>query len=53
MQCVITSGLYPYFTDRVDTWSKAVTVDGRPAWSIRADIEVDYPDLRPRATRSR
>jgi hypothetical protein len=46
MQCVITSGLYPYFTDRVDTWSKAVSVDGRPAWSIRADIEVDDPDLR-------
>ena len=46
MQCVITSGLYPYFTDRVDTWSKSVTVDGRAAWSIRADIEVDDPDLR-------
>ena len=46
MQCVITSGLYPYFTDRVDTWTKAVTVDGKPAWSIRADIEVDDPDLR-------
>ena len=45
MQCVITSGLYPYFTDRVNTWSKAVTVDGQPAWSIRADIEVDDPDL--------
>lgn len=45
MQCVITSGLYPYFTDRKDTWSKAVTVDGHPAWSIRADIEVDDPGL--------
>ena len=22
-----------------------MTVDGRPAWSIRAEIEVDYPDL--------
>ena len=29
-----------------DTWSKAVTVDGQPAWSIRADIEVDDPDLK-------
>jgi len=45
MQCVITSGLYEHFVDRVDLWSKAVTVDGRPAWSIRAEIEVDYPDL--------
>ncbi|HEY5980499.1 MAG TPA: DUF2510 domain-containing protein [Microlunatus sp.] len=48
MQCVITSGLYPYFTDRRDVWSKAVTVDGRPAWSIRAEIEVDDPDLDTR-----
>lgn len=45
MQCVITSGLYPYFTDRLDVWSKAVTVDGRRGWSIRADIEVADPDL--------
>jgi hypothetical protein len=45
MQCVITSGLYENFVDRVDLWSKAVTVDGHPAWSIRAEIEVDYPDL--------
>lgn len=45
MQCVITSGLYPYFTDRNETWSKAVTVDGRPGWSIRADVLVSDPDL--------
>lgn len=45
MQCVITSGLYPYFTDRQDLWSKAVMVDGRPAWSIRAEIRVDDPEL--------
>ena len=45
MQCVITSGLYPSFIDRADIWSKAVTVDGRAAWSISADIRVDYPDL--------
>ena len=38
MQCVITSGLYQYFVDRVDLWSKAVHVDGHPAWSIRAEI---------------
>lgn len=46
MQCVATSGLYPNFTDRQDVWSKAVTVDGRPGWSIRADIEVDDPKLK-------
>lgn len=45
MQCVITSGLYPHLTDRRDTWSKAVTVDGHPAWSVRADIEIDDPRL--------
>lgn len=45
MQCVITSGLYPYFTDRKDIWSKSVTVDGHPAWSIRADIEIEDPEL--------
>lgn len=45
MQCVITSGLYPYFTDRQDIWSKATTVDGHPAWSIRADIKVKDPEL--------
>ena len=41
MQCVISSGLYPYFTGREAVWSKAVTVDGRPGWSIRAEIRVD------------
>ncbi len=45
MQCVITSGLYPYFTGREPVWSKQVTVDGRPAWSIRAEIRVDDPKL--------
>lgn len=48
MQCVITSGLYPYFTSREPVWSKAVTVDGRPAWSIRAEIRVDDPQLKTR-----
>lgn len=46
MQCVITSGLYPYFTDRTDIWSKATTVDGHDAWSIRADIGVADPQLK-------
>jgi hypothetical protein len=45
MQCVITSGLYPYFTEREEIWSKEVTVDGRPGWSIRADVLVEDPDL--------
>ena len=45
MQCVISSGLYPYFTGREAVWSKAVTVDGRPGWSIRAEIRVDDPEL--------
>lgn len=46
MKCVITSGLYPYFTAREPVWSKAVTVDGRPAWSIRAEIRVEDPQLK-------
>jgi hypothetical protein len=45
MQCVITSGLYKNIVDRESVGSKAVTVDGRPGWSIRADILVDHPDL--------
>lgn len=48
MQCVITSGLYPYFTGREPVWSKKVTVDGRPAWSVRAEIRVDDPKLKTR-----
>lgn len=46
MQCMITSGLYPYFTDRQDIWSKATTVDGHPAWSVRADVLIEDPDLK-------
>jgi hypothetical protein len=45
MQCMITSGLYKNLVGRENIWSKAVTVDGHPAWSIRADVLVDYPDL--------
>lgn len=46
MQCVITSGLYPYFTDRDQVWSKPVTVDGHSAWSIRADVLINDPKLK-------
>ena len=46
MQCVITSGLYPYFTDRQQIWSKPVTVDGHQGWSIRANILIDDPKLK-------
>jgi Protein of unknown function (DUF2510) len=46
MQCVITSGLYQNLVGREDLWSKAVRVDGHPAWSIRAEVLVDYPELR-------
>lgn len=45
LQCVITSRLYPHLTERQDIWSKAVTVDGRPGWSVRADLRVDDPAL--------
>ena len=45
MQCMITSGLYQNLVGRENIWSKAVTVDGHPGWSIRADVLVDYPDL--------
>ena len=46
MQCMITSGLYKNLVGRENIWSRAVTVDGHPAWSIRADVLVDYPDLK-------
>lgn len=46
MQCVINSGLYPYLTDREQLWSKPVTVDGHPAWSIRAEVLIDDPKLK-------
>ncbi|HEY5788137.1 MAG TPA: DUF2510 domain-containing protein [Microlunatus sp.] len=46
MQCMITSGLYKNLVGRENIWSKAVTVDGHPGWSIRADVLVDYPELR-------
>ena len=48
MQCMITSGLYKNLVGRENIWSRAVTVDGHPAWSIRADVLVDYPDLKTR-----
>ena len=41
MQCTATSDYYRGFTGRSDLHSKAVTVAGRPGWSIRAEIHVD------------
>ena len=38
MQCTATSDYYRGFTGRKDLHSKAVTVAGRPGWSIRAEI---------------
>lgn len=46
MQCVITSGFYTETAERTDLWSKAITVGGRPAWSIRAEVRIDSPDVR-------
>ena len=46
MQCVITSGFYTETAERTDVWSKAVTVDGRPAWSIRAEVRIDVQEVR-------
>ena len=46
MQCVITSGFYTDTAERTDLWSKAITVDGHPAWSIRAEVRIDAPDVR-------
>ena len=46
MQCVITSGFYNDTAERTDLWSKAITVDGHPAWSIRAEVRIDAPDVR-------
>ena len=41
MQCTATSEYYVGFTGRADLHSTAVTVAGRPGWSIRAEIRVD------------
>lgn len=46
MQCVISSGLYPHLTGQEQLWSKSVTVDGHPAWSIRTDVLIDDPKLK-------
>ena len=46
LQCVITSGVYPHFTERQPVWSKPVTVDGHSGWSIRANILIDDPELK-------
>ncbi len=41
MQCTATSNFYEGFTGRKDLHAKAMTVSGRPAWSVRAEIYVD------------
>jgi hypothetical protein len=41
MQCTATSTFYEGFTARKDLHAKAMTVSGRPAWSVRAEIYVD------------
>ncbi|MFT4163868.1 MAG: DUF2510 domain-containing protein [Microlunatus sp.] len=46
MQCVISSGLYPFLTGSEQVWSKQVTVDGHPAWSIRTNVLIDDPELK-------
>jgi len=46
MQCVITAGFYTDTAERTDLWSKAIMVDGRPGWSIRAEVRIDSPDVR-------
>ena len=45
IQCTISSPLYLRFSERTDLWSKAVTVDGRPGWSIRTEIRVDDTEV--------
>jgi len=41
MQCTATSGFYEGFTERKDLHAKAITVDGRPGWSVRSEIYVE------------
>lgn len=45
MQCTVTSPFYIDFRGRKDLWSKAVTVDGRPGWSLRSEIRIENPDI--------
>ena len=45
MQCMITSGFYDTTAERENVWSKAITVDGHPAWSIRAEVRIDDPQI--------
>ena len=65
MQCTATSDFYEGFTGRKDLHAKAMTISGRPAWSVRAEIYVDTDRTtlpgrrgrrgggRPRRSRSR
>lgn len=43
MQCTATSDFYEGFTARKDVHAKAMTISGRPAWSVRAEIYVETP----------
>ena len=45
LDCFASSGYYLYFTGRETLLDEAMTVDGRPAWRIRAKVFVDSPDL--------
>ncbi|MFC7620487.1 DUF2510 domain-containing protein [Microlunatus sp. GCM10028923] len=45
LQCMITGDGFDHFASRKDLQSKAITVDGRPAWMIMTEIRVDRTDL--------
>lgn len=45
LQCMITGDGFAGFAGRKDLRNEAVTIDGRPAWMIMAEVRVDRDDI--------
>jgi hypothetical protein len=45
MQCIVTGAYYEYFTERTDLISEQISINGFPAWRIRAEVRVDPAEL--------
>jgi hypothetical protein len=45
LQCMITGDGFAGFTGRKDLRNEAVTIDGRPAWMIMAEVRVERNDI--------
>lgn len=46
LSCIASSSFFSGFSGRVDLHSTAVTISGRPGWSVRAEVHVaNYGDI--------